>query len=105
MGTGTKCIGQSKMRKSGKPGWGLNSLHPGHVGKPFPLLITEVADLSFPTVTPLGRSELILRIRINSGAKGCQEHTFCIDWKLASIFLRKPKFPWSSSSPLGVKPP
>uniref|UniRef100_A0A8D0PUX9 Adenosine deaminase tRNA specific 1 n=1 Tax=Sus scrofa TaxID=9823 RepID=A0A8D0PUX9_PIG len=24
MGTGTKCIGQSKMRKSGKPRWGLN---------------------------------------------------------------------------------
>uniref|UniRef100_A0A8C2RLW7 Adenosine deaminase tRNA specific 1 n=1 Tax=Capra hircus TaxID=9925 RepID=A0A8C2RLW7_CAPHI len=24
MGTGTKCIGQSKMRKSGKAGWGLH---------------------------------------------------------------------------------
>lgn len=30
MGTGTKCIGQSKMRKSGKPEWGLNGACPGN---------------------------------------------------------------------------
>lgn len=55
MGTGTKCIGQSKMRKSGKPTLGLNIACVGSFGNGVHVAlsspgprghITEMADIS-----------------------------------------------------------
>ena len=41
MGTGTKCIGQTKMRKSGKPTWGLNSACLGSFGNGVPVALSS----------------------------------------------------------------
>uniref|UniRef100_A0A8C8XZB6 Uncharacterized protein n=1 Tax=Panthera leo TaxID=9689 RepID=A0A8C8XZB6_PANLE len=49
MGTGTKCIGQSKMRKSGKPRWGLETtVHVVFSSSQRRGRMAEVANLNVP---------------------------------------------------------